>query len=166
MDTTIVDRLLEVLENEEELYRHLKDISDKKTKVIVEGKVSELESIIKLEQSLVVKIGKLENKREELVNLLSEELDIKPGNLTISELVKRLGQKQASKLKSCQDIMINTLNDLKNTNGLNSRLIKNSLEYIDFSINLIAAAGSLDNNYENSGNVSNSKKRNIIDARL
>jgi len=166
LDTLIVEKLIEILGKEAEVYRNLKEISDKKTNVIVEGKVSELENIIKLEQSLVVQIGKLEDRREELVSQLSKELDIKPADLTVSELVKHLDKEQAAKLESCQDIMVNIMNELKNTNELNSRLIKNSLEYIDFSINLVAAAGSSDNNYGNSGHVSNSKKRNFFDARL
>lgn len=167
MDTLVVDKLFEILKKEIEIYGSLEQISSRKTDIIVEGKVSELENIVKLEQSMVVKIAKLEDKREQIVNQLSEQLNIQSSEVTISELVKYLGDEQAEKLKSFQDKMVSTLNKLKDANQLNSKLIKNSLDYIDFSINLITAADAGSNNYGNSGQVKDdSKKRNFFDARL
>jgi len=166
LDFSILSNLFEVLEKEAEIYQNLEKISGSKTNIIVEGKVSELENLVRLEQSLVVQIGKLEDIREELVSQLASQLQVGPSELTISELANHVEDVQAQKLRTYQDKMANIIGSLKNSNELNSKLIKNSLEYIDFSINLVAAAGTADNNYGNSGEVSNSKKRSFFDKRL
>ena len=166
MNSPNVNELLTVLEAEEALYRDLKKISDKKTDIIVKGKVAELENLVKLEQSLIFKLGKLEEKREELVGLISEELGIDSSDLSISRLMEHVGENQVDKLKSIQGKMKSTISSLKAVNQLNLNLIKNSLEYIDFSINLVTAASTVNNSYGNSGQVKSPDKRSFFDARL
>lgn len=166
LDTLVVDKLIEVLDQEARIYDDILKISKDKTNVIIEGKVSELESIVKLEQSLVLCMGKLEDIREQLVEKLSGGLGLNSPEVTVSQIMKHMKNDQAEKLKSCQDRIIDVLGELKNTNDLNSRLIKNSLEYIDFSINLLSAADAANSTYGNTGQVNNSKKRSFIDMKL
>jgi len=63
MNDRLINDLMDVLLQESKIYEDILEISKKKTDVIVKGKVSELESITNLEQSLIVKIGKLEETR-------------------------------------------------------------------------------------------------------
>jgi hypothetical protein len=166
LKSSTVNELLTILEAEEALYRDLKKISDKKTDIIVKGKVTELENLVKLEQSLVLQLGKLEDKREELVSFISEKLNINSSDLSISRLMEYAEENQVDTFKSIQEKMKSTIYSLKAVNQLNSNLIRNSLEYIDFSINLVTAAAATDNNYGNSGQVNNPDKRSFFDARL
>lgn len=166
MESLMIDKMIDILGQEARIYASILEMSRNKTNIIVEGKVSELENIVKLEQSLILQIGRLEGMREELVEQISNQLDLAPENITISGLVKHLKDSQAEKLKLCQDNMQKVLGNLKNANEMNSRLIKNSLDYIDFSLNLIAAADAGSNNYGNTGEVSGSKKRSFFDMRL
>lgn len=162
----LVNELVQVLDQEARVYDDILRISKNKTNIIVQGKVSELESITKLEQSLVLQIGRLEDLREGLTKKLSDALGIKMSEVTVSELVKHIGGEQAGKLKDCQGRITGVVNELKNTNELNSKLIKNSLEYINFSINIFANADMGSNNYGNTGQVNDSKKRNLFDMKL
>lgn len=167
MDTSDLNRLVEVLGQEAAIYEDILNISLKKTNIIVEGKVTELENITKLEQSVFLKLSKLEDAREELVKKLSEELGLNGGEVTVSELIESLGSEKSKDLETCRNRILNALDRLRSLNELNSRLIRNSLEYIDFSINLIASADGGSNNYGNSGQVSSTAgKRSFFDMKL
>lgn len=104
----------------------------------MEGKVSQLEQLTGVEQRLLLNVGGLEQQREEVVDELARLLDIPADELNISVAVEQAEDELKEKLIALKDEIENTLKDLKEVNDLNSELIKKSLEYIDFSINLIA----------------------------
>ena len=162
----LINELITVLDQEARVYENILRMSKNKTNIIVEGKVVELDNIVKLEQSLVLQMGRLEKLREELVEKLAGEIGIKPLEVTISELMKHINSERAQRLKACQDKLSTTVNELKDTNGINAKLIQNSLDYINFSINLIATADVGNNNYGNKGQVNDSKKRSLFDVKL
>ena len=162
----MINELIDVIEQENRVYDDILKISKNKTGIIVEGKVTELESIVKLEQSLVLQMSRLENQREALVDKMSGVLKMKPEDITITGLARQLEADQARKLKHVQDKLVYTLKELKNTNELNSKLIKNSLDYINFSVNILTDAGAGSNNYGNNGQVGDSKKRSFFDVKL
>jgi DNA-binding Xre family transcriptional regulator len=166
LDKQIIDDLIKILEQETELYNEILNISKNKTSTIVEGKVAELESMVKLEQSILVKMGKMETAREQIIEKISAQLDIKPSDVTLTELYKHIGDQESQALGKYQTKMSAIVNEVKNSNELNSKLIKNSLDYINFSINLLTEVNSSGNSYGLDGNVSDSKKRNIFDVKL
>lgn len=166
MDTVLIDRLIEVLNKETAMYEGILKLSKNKTNVIVEGKVAELEGITRLEQSMILQLGKLEEEREGLVDKMAVQLNVKASDITLASLEKLFPKGQTEKLTSCQKMLPKLINDLGELNVLNSKLIRNSLDYIDFSINILTNAGSTGNNYGNSGLSSDSKKRNFFDMKL
>ena len=166
LDIQMINELILVLDQEAKVYDDILKISKNKTNIIVEGKVSDLESIVKMEQALVLQMARIETMREKLVDKLSKELNIKPSETTITEILRHVKSTEAEKLKDCQLNMTNVLSDLKKTNELNSKLIKNSLDFINFSINLISAVDIGTNNYGTGGQTNDSKKRNFFDMKL
>lgn len=166
MDTGLIKELTDILNKENDIYETFLKLSNSKTDLITNGNVSELESIVKIEQSLIIKIAKLEDQREKIVESLSSVLGRKPEEVTISELSSCLGEKEAMELKACQEKILKSINGLKTNNELNSKLIKNSLEYIDFSINMMTTVGTVTNSYGSSGNADEAKKRNLFDVKL
>ncbi|MGE4284523.1 MAG: flagellar export chaperone FlgN, partial [Clostridia bacterium] len=62
-----INTLLDILEQQERVYESILKLAKDKTEVIVAGRIAELESLVKLEQALVVQIGRLEQQREEAV---------------------------------------------------------------------------------------------------
>ena len=115
---------------------------------------------------MVRKIAKLEDQRENIVDKLCAQLGRKAKEITISDLLVLVGEKESRELKDSQQKIRDTLNGLKQKNELNSKLLKNSLEYIDFSINVATSVGTLNNDYNSSGNTGDSKKRTIFDVKL
>lgn len=164
MDTLVITELGKVLEQEANIYNDILELSKSKTRIIIDGKVNELENIVKLEQSLIIHMGKLEEMRERLIGEISGLLG--EPEITLSGLLKHVDGVQGDKFKKLQANIMNIVNDLKNTNEVNSKLIKNSLEYIDFSINLFANLSTNNNNYGKKGETSEYKKRSFFDVKL
>lgn len=164
MDTVIIDKLIEILNKEVAVYEGVMKLANEKTDVIIAGKVSELEGITKLEQSSIITLSKLEEEREALVEQLATELNMEPSELTLKSLMKQLPKEQSKKLKGCYDAFPKIFNDLRNANVLNSKLIRSSLDYIDFSMNVLTSTGAT-GNYGISGQPDDSKK-NFFDLKL
>lgn len=166
MENQKVNELIGIIAEQAGIYNDILKISRDKTDIIVKGKVNDLDNITKLEQSLVIRLGKLEAKREELVREISMEFDINPEEVTVSDIAERLDGKQAEKLMECKDSLALSLKELRETNELNSKLIKNSLDFINFSINLYSSISTGDNNYGKTGEVNDGEKKSILDLKL
>lgn len=163
-----VNAVIEILKKEYCLYKDMLELSKSKKKIIVEGKVAELDKIVKLEQDMIFNIGQLERKREEEVTRLSKILGINGTQLTISELTKVLQQSLKEELEDIQNKLQQTFSELKTVNDVNGQLIQQSLEYIDYSINLASGAGMETGSlYEDIGrNKSKQSKKNIFDTKV
>ena len=166
LEIQLIHDLISVLDQEAKAYEDILKISKNKTGIIVEGKVAELESLVKIEQSLVLKMSRIETMRENLVDKIAFGLNIKAAEMTISEILKHIENKEANQLKESQVYMNKVLNELKSTNDVNSKLIKNSLDFINFSINLISSVDIGTNNYGTSGMTNDTKKRTFFDMKL
>ena len=69
---------------------------------------------------------------------MARELGCSRENLTISYICNEVKDKRCTSLKKVADSIGSTLNKLKEINDLNGELIEQSLEFINFSINLIS----------------------------
>ncbi len=135
-------KLIEILEKESGLYKDILELSRHKTNTIVEGKVAELEQITRVEQKMLLNIGGLEQQREDAVNQLARSLNVPADQLSIDLAIDKVGADLKERLVALKDDIAAQLKELKQVNDLNSQLIEKSLEYIDFSINLIAGSPS------------------------
>jgi Mg2+ and Co2+ transporter CorA len=163
---SIFDELVVVLDHEFDLYNDIFRISKEKTGIIVEGKVNELEKIVQAEQKLIIKISQIENQREILTYKISKSLKMKTDEITLSALVEKMEGSLKDKLKERQEGLNKLISELTELNNLNSKLIKNSLDYINFSLNLFADAGSQDNNYGIDAEKSNVKSESKFDFKI
>lgn len=133
-----LDKVILYLEKENSIYEKLLSISKEKKDIIIDGKINELDSIIKMEGNLIMEISKLEDEREKAVNDLAKELGCNREELSISYLCNKVVDKRVAHLNKISDSIGNTLEELKEINDLNGKLIEQSLEFINFSINLVA----------------------------
>lgn len=166
MNNNKINELMDILEREIGIYEELLKISQDKTEIIVKGKVTELDNITKLEQTLVLNMGSLEALREKTINDLSHEFQTNPWEITISELFRYVDQNQAQRLEEYKTKLLNTINEIKTINDLNAKLIQNSIDYINFSVNVLSSAPAADNNYGNTGHTNDGKQKTYFDVKL
>lgn len=162
----LIKKLTNVLEEEADIYNKVLETSKDKTAIIVEGKVSDLEKIVKLEQTFIMQLSRLESHREELITKISEIEGINQEDITISGLIKTANEEQKEALKKVQDRIVNAIEGLKNANALNSRLIKNSLDYINFSLGMFTNIEGSNSNYDMKAEMSPNKNRNLFDLKI
>lgn len=163
-----VNAIIDILKKEHDCYKDMLELSKSKKKVIIEGKVAELDKMVKLEQNMIVTIGQLERNREEAAARLGNVLGISSAQLTISEMMKVLQPELKAGLEDVQEKLRKTLSELKDVNDVNGQLLEQSLEYIDYSINLISGTGMETGSlYEDMGkNRNKQSKKNIFDTKV
>jgi hypothetical protein len=136
---SLIEELIMVLGDEERVYAEIIPVAEKKTRIIVNNDLQSLNSITEEEQALIGRISKLERKRQEVIRNIGIVMNKKESELnfiTIIDLLK--GQeKEQEELRKLHDRLKRTIDALKLINERNQMLIKQSIEMIDFDINLM-----------------------------
>ena len=136
---SLIDELIDTLKLENSEYEELLKLSKEKTPVIIKGDVILLNEIVAKEQIHTDNLATLENKRTQAVLDIATVLNKDVNTLTIKEIINLLkGQyKEQQDLANAYDKLKMTLNDMVVINDINKQLIEESLELVDFNINLI-----------------------------
>ncbi|WP_312668447.1 flagellar protein FlgN [Tissierella praeacuta] len=131
---TFAEELILVLEKEMNVLVELKELSFKKTDIIVDNLINDLEELTRKEEILINKIGILEEEREKLLDTWGLAI-----NTPISSIVEKLPEDN-EELIAITDKMHNIVEELSFRNKLNNDIIKENLDWIDFNMNLITSA--------------------------
>ena len=136
---SLIEELIMVLGDEERVYAEIIPVAEKKTRIIVNNDLQSLNSITEEEQALIGRISKLEKKRQEVIRNIGIVMNKKESELnfiTIIDLLKDR-EKEQEELRKLHDKLKRTIDALKLINERNQMLIKQSIEMIDFDINLM-----------------------------
>ncbi|MBD5501675.1 MAG: flagellar protein FlgN [Lachnospiraceae bacterium] len=134
-----MENLIEVLEKESGEYESLLELSMRKTPVIVAGSLEELAKITDEEQNVVDRINHLDVKRQEVfadvANVINKDVEV----LKISDLIEMLAERpeEQKKLAIVHDKLRTVLNEVGRVNEQNRVLIQNSLEMVEFDMNML-----------------------------
>lgn len=136
---SLIEELIMVLGDEEKLYGEIIPIAEKKTQIIVNNDLQSLTGITDEEQKLVGKISKLEKKRQEVLRNIGIVMNKKESELNFITIIDLLNgqEKEQEELRRLHDKLKRTVSDLSLINERNQMLIKQSVEMIDFDINLL-----------------------------
>ena len=136
---SLIEKLIMVLGNEEKIYNEIIPIAEKKTQIIVNNDLQSLNSITEEEQELLGKISKLEKKRQEVIRNIGIVMNKKESELNFVTIIELLNgqEKEQEELRKLHDKLKRTIDVLSTLNERNQMLIKQSLEMIDFDINLM-----------------------------
>ena len=141
---SLIEELIMVLGDEEKIYSEIIPIAEKKTQIIVNNDLQSLNSITEEEQALVGKISKLERKRQEVIRNIGIVMNKKESELNFITIIELLNgqEKEQEELRRLHDRLKRTVEALSLINERNQMLIKQSIEMIDFDINLIQSLKS------------------------
>ena len=160
-----VEELKEILKNEVLLYQTLLELGQKKKEIITQGKVKELDQITQVEQSLVLKIGKEEQTREKVVEMIRKEVSLRD-DITVSELIYHLEEEDQQALEVERQNLLSILGSIKETNDLNKVLIQDSLEFIKFNLNLLTRTEETGSYSQNRGRNQATQRNNLFDIKI
>lgn len=157
--------LIEELSNELSIYKEFLSLADKKTGVLVKGDVKTLSEITGIEQDLVLKLGKIEERRLNIVKKIAalSGKDIKDIDAEFFE--KTLSSDELGQFRRISSELKTVLSELKNKNSTNEKLIKRALDYIKFSLEVITEAGKDVSVYDARGNNSGQGALHVVDKK-
>lgn len=136
---SLIEELITVLKAEEAIYKELLPVVEQKTQIIVRNDLTALQKITQLEQTAVEKVNALEHKRDEVIVNMGVVLNRDPRSLTLKKLIFLLEKqpKEQKELSLLHDSLSTILKSLSDANLRNQSLIEQSLEMIEFNMNLI-----------------------------
>lgn len=164
---SLTEELITILKSQMKNYEELLILSEEKKSVIMKNDIDMLQKITAAENTIIGRNQKLENKREECIKDIALVLNQDFKELTITKILELIkNQKEYNHLLSIRDKLKEILDSLKVQNDQNKTLIESSLDYVDFSVNLLRADSSKDQVYysQQQGEVLQQEK-NLFDAK-
>lgn len=136
---SLMEVLIDVLEQENQEYEKLLSLSMRKTSVIVSEDLEELTKITDEEQFIVSRINNLDNQRNEAVNDIANVLNKDVDKLKIVDLIRMLASRpeEQEKLAVVFDKLRGNVRGVKRANEQNRELIKDALELVQFNMNVL-----------------------------
>lgn len=135
---SLMEELIDVLEQEYGHYSALVELSREKTPIVIAGDIRALQDLTEREKEITDRIQNLENKREEVVKDIAIVINKDVALLTVKNLVQMLGNRpeEQEKLSDLQGRLRETIQELVRINDQNRMLIEQSMDMIAFDLEL------------------------------
>ena len=155
---SLIEELISTLKAEKAVYEELVPVSEKKTKILVKNDLEELKKITAQEQLLIDRAGVIGHKREEVIKNIGVVLNKTPEQLDLTSLTRLMAKQPEEKktLAALHDSLRTTMRRLVEVNERNKDIIENSLEMIEFNMNLIQSTRMSPGNNNYNRNATNS----------
>lgn len=135
---SLIETLIDVLDKENTEYECLLGLSENKTSAIVQGDIAKLQEILSEEQKHIDALNKLEAAREENVSDICNVLNLPKEGMKVGMIVDMLS-KQKSEHDALENVHLKlkrTMNQLMKINDNNKVLLRESMDMIEFELNL------------------------------
>ncbi|KOY82357.1 flagellar protein FlgN [Lysinibacillus sp. FSL H8-0500] len=131
-----VEAICSTLTMLERMHKSLLELAYKKTEIIKAGDIEALGQLLKDEQAHVAAIDKFEQQRQKQVTDYFEAKGVaSTDNRTVADVIEAAEQ-QADKeaLSAVRDRLLVIINDLRNQNDLNQKLVFQSLQIVNLTL--------------------------------
>jgi len=151
---SLVQDLIRILEEETGCYKLLREMADNKKDVIIKGDLPSLQDMTQREQEMAGLLLRLEKKRTAIIEDIATVTNQSKEEMTVSRLIDLLdGQPEQKKLEQVGQDLVSEVVPLQEANQTNEMLLKQSMEFVDFTMNAIQSSREpvANNNYQNKG---------------
>ena len=135
---SLMDSLVEVLEEENTQYEKLVELSKDKKQAIIKADIQTLEHITEQEQEISSYLRNLDIKRDSVLKDMSDVLGKDFNEMTITRLIGYLGQQpiEQERLSKIRAKILTTGNEMQEWNKRNEALLHQALEMVEFDLTL------------------------------
>ena len=135
---SLVEELINVLAEEESIYKKLTEYGEKKRQIIIDADILELEKLTDLEQQASDELLTKSNKQIVLLGDIATVLGKTDEKMTVTRLIGYLDKQPdiQSKLTETRDSLLDTADQMQKINDLNSQLLAQAIEMTEFDITL------------------------------
>jgi Mg2+ and Co2+ transporter CorA len=134
-----VQPIITILEKLEKMHKSLLEHAYRKTELVKNNDMDELDQMLKIEQSHVAAIEQLESQRQQKVVEYFQSKGIEVSSVpTITELLEAVeDEEERQKLADVRNRLLKLVENLKIQNDLNQQLIFNSLQLVNITLNML-----------------------------
>ena len=135
---SLMDNLVEVLEEENTQYEKLVELSKDKKQAIIKADIQVLEHITEQEQEISSYLRNLDIKRDSVLKDMSDVLGKDFNEMTITRLIGYLEQQpmEQERLSKIRAKILTTGNEMQEWNRRNGELLQQALEMVEFDLTL------------------------------
>ena len=135
---SLMDNLLDVLNEEESQYRELINLSNEKKDVLIKADIERLQQITEAEQNITDDLHNLEVKRRSVISDMAVVLRRNEEELTVEKMIEILDKQpeEREKLAEVRKRLRETLDEMIRVNTQNQILIKQAMEMVEFDLTL------------------------------
>lgn len=120
-------------------YRALFTIADQKREAIIANQIEEVNKLSLQETKMLKPVPDMEKEVRQMLTAIQRELGFRPKlKMSLTELIKLLVDPEQKKtLTEVSEELVSISSKLKSVNELNYQLIQQSLEYVNFSLDVL-----------------------------
>ncbi|GAX88894.1 flagellar protein FlgN [Effusibacillus lacus] len=131
-------QLIETVEQLLEEHEAFLQVAEEKKRALIKGDIEKLQQIVNQEVQFIRRVEKLEEERIRQGRLIAEQFGLPIEELTASKLVQLdLDKERAAKFNLLTGKFVKIMGDLRMANELNGQLIRQSLELVEHTIDLM-----------------------------
>lgn len=136
---TLIETLVQTLNEECDVFDQLIKVSNEKTQVIVANDIVKLQKITDQEQNVLTKIANLEHEREIASNDIVTVLGKETKDVTLKKIISYMSDQPElqNQLAKVHDRLIIKVKRLDQMNQHNAILVNDQLDMIQFDLNVI-----------------------------
>lgn len=149
----LVTTLTEILWKEVRVFERLLETLAAEQEALVRQEVEAVETIVAEQKMLTETTGHLEKARIRVVARLAGAVGEDPAALTLKRLMERVAAPQAEQLAQVREALLEVQEKVRGTNRQNALLIKQSLKYVDKSLQILAGGEGPAGTYRPSGKI-------------
>lgn len=161
-----VASLVACLENLNLCYVRLIELAEEKRTILIQNQKDKLMPIVNQENRLIKELQAVEKQREQIFSNFMQENGLEAkAPLSVSDIAKMTVSLQDKKrLLACGERLSESVNKLRDLNHFNQEMIAQSLEYVQYTLDLIVPEDDV--TYQNPERMTQQKKSaSIFDAR-
>lgn len=139
LDSAVSNEIVRIVKEETRIYKEILLLSNEKRQVLVEGKAIELDRIVRVEQRLYSEVVELEKQRDQILREAVDAGAIGKDDIIVSRLIQQMEEAYGKAISDCSTELVDVLGEIKKINDINGELIKQSLDYIEYTVNIMSS---------------------------
>lgn len=135
---SLVEELINVLEQENEIYIRLSEYAEQKRQILIDADIEALEKLTVLEQDASDELLSKSNKQVSILKDIANVLGKDSSDITVTKLIGYLETQPEyqKKIIVARDNLLKIATELKQKNNLNEILLNQAMEMTEFDITL------------------------------
>lgn len=147
-----IEQILMIMDKLNLMHRSLLKLAYHKTEILQSAKVEGLDETMKNEQSHIAAISQLENQRQEAVEQFFKERQVTSAGVAVSDLMNYASEDEKNQLEEKRKSLLLTVTTLQNQNDMNQKLLFQSLQFVNLTLDLLRPQPDQINYSSTSGN--------------